>query len=124
MSPTARLRVCLVFACAVVLCLASGSPVSAGTAQDAEERREEELARKAEEYRANGRLAARAFCVAIGGVIVWVAFGIARNGLGIGSGLRRTTGPVAWVAAIVVAAVGLSVAIGGQMYAPDLLVRP
>ncbi|MBP3959185.1 hypothetical protein J8F10_28405 [Gemmata sp. G18] len=110
--------------CALAFCLAFVSTASADPMGEAEARRQEELARQAEEHRANGRLAARAFCVVIGGVILWVAVGIARNGLGFGSGLRRTTGPVAWVVAAVIGAAGLVIAVGGQVYAPDLLVRP
>lgn len=111
-------------ACALVFCLAFAGTASADSMREAESRRQEELARKAEEHRSTGRLFVRVLCAAVGGVIVWVAVGTARNGLGFGSGLRRTTGPVAWVVAAVIGAAGLVIAVGGQVYAPDLLVRP
>ena len=97
---------------AVVLCWTCAAPAFAAS---------EDGARPARELDPNTVLFARVLLVAVGGLLVWIATGIARNGLGIGAGLRRVTGPVAWTVAGALGTLGIVVAILGIGYVRVLL---
>jgi hypothetical protein len=93
-------------------------PVSAGPKDTP--RQTTEPARK-RELHPNAVLFARAVFIAAGGLCLWIATGIARNGFGFGAGVRRVTGPPAWTVASVIAVLGLVIAVGGTVYTRKIL---
>jgi hypothetical protein len=119
MPPTISARARLeVLAGALLLCLGFAAPASANPGEDPEARRANEAAWKAD---GGTRLFARLICAGVGGACVWVAVGIARNGFGLGTGLRRITGPPAWTVAAVIGVLGLATAVVGVLYVSVLL---
>jgi len=108
---------------AFLLCLCFCGVASANPWAEAEEQQAKEAARKADENWSNTKLFARVICVATGGVLVWLAVSIARNGLGFGPRPRRLSGLPAWTVAGVIAVFGLVVAVGGLLFAPLLLIE-
>jgi hypothetical protein len=106
------------FAVALLVCLGFPSSVSANAREDPAARRAKTAAWKADE---DTRLFVRVICAGVGGTAVWVAVGIARNGFGLGTRLRRITGPPAWTIAAVIGALGLAIAVVGILYVSVLL---
>jgi hypothetical protein len=106
-----------VLAVALLLGLGFTAPASANSGENPEAQRAKE-AWKADE---GTRLFVRMICAGVGGAGVWVAVGIARNGFGLGTGLRRITGPPAWTVAAVIGVLGLATAIVGVLYVSVLL---
>src|SRR5436190_7747118 len=86
--------------------------------------RQKEAAEQAERNRANTVLFAQILCVAAGGLLVWVAAGITRNGFGIGPPPRWVSGKPAWAIGGLVAALGLAVAVVGVLYISELIIDP
>jgi hypothetical protein len=82
--------------------------------------RSKEQVRQDTRNRDNFVFAARMLCIAAGGVMVWIAISIARNGLGIGPRPQRITGTTARVFAAVLGALGIAVAIFGTIFVADL----
>ena len=113
-----RARLETAFALALLVGLGFPSTVFANAREDPEVRRVRDAAWRADE---DTRLFARVICAGLGGAIVWVAIGIARNGVGLGGGLRRVTGPRAWAVAAVLGVLGLAIAVVGVLYVSVLL---